>query len=102
MPKSSMACGVLATGKSLRVALFTLTSVACAESSTATSSSNALVYSNSVTGRGFAAFKVAKNGSMLSFFMDQFSHATAYDIAFFRAPQYRRNLRHPRALQAAG
>ena len=38
-----MASGVLATGNNLSVALFTLTSVACAESVTATKSSKGLV-----------------------------------------------------------
>ena len=42
-PKSSMACGVLATGKSLAVALFTPLSVACAESRTAIKSSKGVV-----------------------------------------------------------
>jgi hypothetical protein len=50
-----MACGVFATGNSLRVALFTPTSVAWADSSTAASSSNTLVYSSSVLGCGLAA-----------------------------------------------
>ena len=43
-PSASMACGVLATGNSRRVALFTLTSVAWADNSTAVSSSNAGVF----------------------------------------------------------
>lgn len=60
---------MLATGKSRRVALFTLTSVACADSSTATSNSNTLVYSSSVTGVGLAAFSVAKNDAMSLDFM---------------------------------
>ncbi len=40
-PSASMASGVFATVKSFAVALLTLTSVACAESTTAISSSNA-------------------------------------------------------------
>ena len=64
-----MDCGVLATGKSLRVALFTPTSVACADSSTAASSSKGVPYSSSVSGVGLAACKVAKKGTMFSFFM---------------------------------
>ncbi len=64
-----MAWGVLATGNSLRVALFTPTSVAWAESSTADSSSNTLVYSSSVWGEGLAALSVAKKGSMLVVFI---------------------------------
>ncbi|MNV46038.1 hypothetical protein D3C71_1378530 [compost metagenome] len=64
-----MACGVPATGNSLRVALFTPTSVAWADSSTAASSSNGVVYSSSVLGMGLAAFKVAKKGSMSDVFM---------------------------------
>ena len=39
-PSSTIAGGVLATGKSFAVALFTPLSVACADSTTATSSSN--------------------------------------------------------------
>ena len=38
-PKSNIACGVLATGNSFAVALFTPTSVACADSKTAIKSS---------------------------------------------------------------
>jgi hypothetical protein len=49
-----------------RVALLTLTSVACADSSTAASSSNTLVYSSSVCGCGLAAASVAKKASMSS------------------------------------
>ena len=57
---SRIACGVLATGYSLRVALLTPTSVDCADSSTAISSSNGVVYSSSVTGLGLAARRRAK------------------------------------------
>ena len=39
-PSLTIAAGVLATGKSFAVALLTLLSVACADSTTATSSSN--------------------------------------------------------------
>ncbi|EWS63415.1 hypothetical protein Y695_03351 [Hydrogenophaga sp. T4] len=60
---------MLATGNSLRVALFTPTSVAWAESSTAASSSNTLVYSSSVTGCGLAAWRVEKKASMAAGFM---------------------------------
>src|SRR3954468_6203762 len=62
-----MACGVLATGKSLRVALFPPTSVAWAESSTAASNSKGVVNSSSVVGSGLAALSVAKKGSMSCF-----------------------------------
>ena len=54
-PSSAIACGVRATGNSLRVAAFTLLSVACAERITATSNSNGVLYSSSVVGCGFAA-----------------------------------------------
>ena len=50
-----MACGVLATGNNFRVALLTPTSVACAERVTATSNSNGLEYSSSVTGCGLSS-----------------------------------------------
>ncbi len=64
-----MACGVLATGNNLRVALLTPTSVDCADSSTATSSSNGVVNSSSLVGVGLAARRVAKKGSTWSFLM---------------------------------
>ena len=48
-----MAAGVAAALKSLRVARLTLLSVACAESTTATSSWNGVSYSSSVRGCGF-------------------------------------------------
>ena len=72
-----MACGVLATGNSRRVALFTPTSVACADSSTAASSSNGVVNSSSVVGSGLAARSVAKKGSIDSFFMAENEGAAA-------------------------
>src|SRR5512139_2605176 len=50
-----MASGVLATGNSLRVARFTPLSVACADSTTATNSSNGVLYSSSVVGCGLTA-----------------------------------------------
>src|SRR5579872_6227062 len=54
-PSLLMAAGVLAMGKSLRVAALTLLSVVWAESMTAASNSNAVLYSSSVVGLGFAA-----------------------------------------------
>src|ERR1700758_3643909 len=54
-PSAAMAAGVLATGKRLRVAALTLRSVVCAESMTATSSSNGVVCRSSVVGVGLAA-----------------------------------------------
>ena len=68
-PKSSIACGVLATANNLRVALFTPTSVAWADSSTAASSSKWLEYSSSVFGCGLAACKMAKKALMSDFFI---------------------------------
>ena len=85
-PKSRIPCGVFATAYSLRVALLTLTSVACAESKTAVNNSNTLVYSNSVTGCGFAAFKVAKNRAMSSLFIVSFSHAIFHATSICRSP----------------
>jgi hypothetical protein len=55
-----MACGVFATGYSLRVALLTPTSVDCADSSTAISSSKGVLYSSSVVGCGLASRKRLK------------------------------------------
>jgi hypothetical protein len=49
--------------------LFTPASVACADSSTAASSSNTVLYSSSLAGMGLAAFSVAKKGSMSADFM---------------------------------
>ena len=55
-----MAAGVLATGKSLRVAALTLLSVVWAESMTATSSSKGVECSSSVVGSGLAACRRRK------------------------------------------
>ncbi len=68
-PKSRIACGVLATGYNLRVALLTPTSVACALSNTDANNSNTLLYSSSVTGAGLAACNVEKNPSMAAGFI---------------------------------
>ena len=54
-----MAAGVFATGKSFRVALLTPTSVACADSVTATSSSYGVLNSSSVVGFGLSFFSRA-------------------------------------------
>src|SRR5574340_550322 len=64
-----MASGVLATGNSLRVARFTPLSVACADSTTATSSSNGVLYSSSVVGWGLAARRRLKISWRLAGFM---------------------------------
>ena len=57
---STIFCGV-SPGKSLRVARFTDLSVACAESTTATSSSNGVPYSSSVVGFGFACWQALED-----------------------------------------
>src|SRR5690606_13433905 len=54
-PRSAIACGVLATGNSRRVALFTPTSVAWADRITPISSSNGVAYSSSVVGFGLSS-----------------------------------------------
>ena len=54
-PSAAIAAGVLATGKSVRVARFTPLSVAWAESTTATSSSKGVEYSSSLFGSGIAS-----------------------------------------------
>jgi hypothetical protein len=59
-----MAAGVLAMGKSLRVARFTPLSVACAESTTATSSSKGVVCSSSLFGSGIARARRRKNSAV--------------------------------------
>ena len=68
-PSASICCGELATANKRRVALFTPTSVAWADSSTAANSSKTLVYSSSEVGCGLAAFSTAKNGAMWADFM---------------------------------
>ena len=57
-PSASMACGVGAASNSAGVALFTPTSVACADSATATSRVKASRYCSSVVGRGLAADRI--------------------------------------------
>ena len=59
-PSCAIAAGVLATGKSFAVALFTPLSVACADSTTATSSSNGVACSSSVVGIGLASRRRSK------------------------------------------
>src|SRR5580658_929191 len=60
MPSATIAAGVWASGNSWRVAAFTLLSVVCADSITATSSSNAESNSSSVVGAGLAAWRRRK------------------------------------------
>ena len=55
-----MSAGVLATGKSFAVALLTPLSVDCADSTTATSNSNGVVWSSSDFGCGFRALRRSK------------------------------------------
>src|SRR3989338_8056078 len=81
-PSVSIACGVLATGNSCRVAALTLTSVACAESSTATSSSNGVRYSSSVAGCGFAACRRRKILRHFVAFMEYLSADEEIDALF--------------------
>ena len=59
-PSATMAAGVAATGKSFAVALFTPLSVACADSTTATSSSNGVRCESSDAGFGLAARRRSK------------------------------------------
>ncbi len=59
-PSAAIAAGVLATGKSFAVALFTPLSVAWAESTTATSSSNGVRWASSDCGCGLAARRRSK------------------------------------------
>src|SRR5512143_3191196 len=68
-PSAQMASGVWAIGNSLRVARFTPLSVACADSTTATSNSNGVVYSSSVVGWGLAARRRLKISRRLAGFM---------------------------------
>src|SRR5512135_197040 len=68
-PSAWMASGVSATGNSLRVARFTPLSVACADSTTATSSSNGVLYSSSVVGWGLAARRRLKISWRLALFI---------------------------------
>src|SRR6185436_12074389 len=59
-PRSSIFCGVSATSNNARVALLTPASVACADSTTATSSVNGLTCSSSPFGSGLALRKRLK------------------------------------------
>src|SRR5882672_1776425 len=69
-PSLTIARGVLATGNSLRVARLTPRSVAWAESTTATSSSNGELYSSSDLGSGLASRRRAKIARRFSGFID--------------------------------
>ena len=62
-PSAAILAGVSATANSARVALLTPASVACADSTTATSSVNGLTYSSSLFGSGLAAASRAKISS---------------------------------------
>src|SRR5690554_1635996 len=64
-----MACGVGAAGNKCLVALLTPTSVACAESSTAISSSKVELYSNSVVGFGLLARRRSNISTRFCLFM---------------------------------
>src|SRR5690349_2959321 len=68
-PSLTNACGVLAMGKSRAVDLLTPLSVACADSTTATSSSNGVRYSSSLRGFGFAARSRSKISRRLAAFI---------------------------------
>ncbi|MNN14092.1 hypothetical protein D3C81_1271450 [compost metagenome] len=68
-PSAWMAAGVLATGYSLAVALFTPTSVAWAERITAISSSNGEAYSSSVVGFGSSSCRRRKISARLAAFI---------------------------------
>src|SRR4051812_15996284 len=59
-PRRRIASGVLAMGNSLRVAAFTLTSVACADRITATSNSKGDSYVSSVFGAGIESRRRSK------------------------------------------
>ena len=67
MPSLRIVSGVLATGNSSAVALLTLTSVAWADSTTATNSSNGSTQSSSVEGLGVAFLEPAVDGGALLF-----------------------------------
>src|SRR5690606_27249554 len=68
-PSARMLSGVLATGYSLRVALLTLTSVACADNNTAISNSNGVLYSSSVRGSGLCSRRRRKISVRFSLFI---------------------------------
>src|SRR5512139_2320790 len=78
-----MASGVLAIGNSLRVARLTPLSVACADSSTATSSSNGVLYSSSVVGCGLAARRRLKISWRLALFI---ARRSLFGQALFQRP----------------
>src|SRR5215472_5256520 len=64
-PSATILAGVSATANSAGVALLTLASVACADSTTATSNVNGVTYWSSPTGSGLAAAK-RRNASSIS------------------------------------
>src|SRR6516165_8771701 len=63
-PSATIWAGVSATANSAGVALLTLESVACADSTTATSNVNGVTYCSSPTGSGLAAAKRRKASSI--------------------------------------
>src|SRR5690606_17293380 len=73
-PRARIAAGVLATGNRRRVALLTPTSVAWADSATATSNSNGVPYSSSVIGHGLS-WRSRANSSSTSAFAGSSAHA---------------------------
>src|SRR5690606_35708706 len=75
-PRARIAAGVLATGNRRRVALLTPTSVAWADSATATSNSNGVLYSSSVVGRGLSSRR-RENSSCTSGFASRPARARA-------------------------
>src|SRR5258706_3264045 len=74
MPSARIFSGVSATGKSLRVAMFTPLSVACADRITATSNSKGVPYSRSDSGCGLSSCMRRKN----SWRCDAFINAMFY------------------------
>ncbi|MGY3645498.1 hypothetical protein ACVWW2_000789 [Bradyrhizobium sp. LM4.3] len=92
-PRSSIFCGVSAISNNARVALLTPASVACADSTTATSSVNGLTCSSSPFGSGLALRKRLKTSwtsagvqgfvALSDFFAGAFGFATTAFAFFF-------------------
>jgi hypothetical protein len=84
-PSATIFSGVSASANSAGVALLTPASVACADSTTATSSVNGLVWISSPFGSGFAAAKRRKASSISAFVQAGVVPVLALASAFFRA-----------------
>src|SRR5437763_3500458 len=84
-PSASIFGGVSTIAKSGLVALLTPTSVACADSTTATRRVKGVAYSSSVAGAGRAAASRRKNSAIAAFVMPAMSALLLDDAAVIGA-----------------